>query len=487
MSNSNSFAALVFTYLVLVQNLTMIFCGWFTVEEKFDSPIILWWTPFTGETGNLRTCGENTCYFTENQTYLSNPKTKVVTFYGSSFTHLNLPIPRQPWHDWALLHEESPKNNPSFCYSALISLFNYTATWSRKSSFPLTLLSLPKLSDITDGEYFIPVAKKNLIRVQEGLSPIAYVQSSCNAPSERDLYVEELQKFIKIDSYGKCLNNKPLPQHLEDPADGMNNEDFFQLMAKYKFTIAFENAIGDDYITEKLWRPLILGSVPIYMGSPSFEDWLPHSNSAVSVRNFTSPESLADYLHSLNDDDIAYSRMLSHKLHGTVDNNDLIVAMEGRSWSAGHEDDFQSENFVEAFECYLCSEIHRKQLEENAGYSTRRESSVDTSHYNCSAPLHPVTQKINFDSWWVEHWNHAGAEANIIGRFALRNLNYTSEEFHKIINRLVKSSCIEPRNGGRSQGTGHRPKQQQFGSQSSTPFASSETLGEKAAHIHGSL
>lgn len=131
--------------------------------------------------------------------------------------------------------------------------------------------------------------------------------------------------------------------------------------------------------------------------------------------------------------------MLSHKLHGTVDNNDLIVAMEGRSWSAGHEDDFQSENFVEAFECFLCSEIHRKQLEENAGYSTRRESSVDTSHYNCSAPLHPVTQKINFDSWWVEHWNHAGAEANIVGRLALRNLNYTSEEFHKLVSLEISN------------------------------------------------
>lgn len=49
----------------------------------------------------------------------------------------------------------------------------------------------------------------------------------------------------------------------------MNSDDFLQLMAKYKFTIAFENAIGDDYITEKLWRPLMLGSVPIYLGSPS--------------------------------------------------------------------------------------------------------------------------------------------------------------------------------------------------------------------------
>lgn len=189
----------------------------------------------------------------------------------------------------------------------------------------MTLLSLPKLNDITgiqpisfisliladsvyfpnknvDEKYFIPVAKKNIIRVQEGLSPVVYVQSSCNAPSERDLYVKELQKFISIDSYGKCLNNKPLPKQLsklrfpfpsyiklhfffslEDPSDGMSNEDFFQLMAKYKFTIAFENAIGDDYITEKLWRPLILGSVPIYMGSPSFE-----VNLDISYKMFSS-------------------------------------------------------------------------------------------------------------------------------------------------------------------------------------------------------
>lgn len=45
----------------------------------------------------------------------------------------------------------------------------------------------------------------------EGLAPVVYVQSSCDAPSDRDSYVTELMKFIKIDSYGKCLNNKQLP------------------------------------------------------------------------------------------------------------------------------------------------------------------------------------------------------------------------------------------------------------------------------------
>jgi alpha-1,3-fucosyltransferase 10 len=51
----------------------------------------------------------------------------------------------------------------------------------------------------------------------------------------------------------------------------MHHDDFWQLLSKYKFAIAFENAVCEDYITEKLWRPLILGTIPIYYGSPSVE------------------------------------------------------------------------------------------------------------------------------------------------------------------------------------------------------------------------
>lgn len=49
------------------------------------------------------------------------------------------------------------------------------------------------------------------------------------------------------------------------------NEELLHFISKYKFIIAFENSICDDYITEKLWRPLIVGSVPIYLGSPTVE------------------------------------------------------------------------------------------------------------------------------------------------------------------------------------------------------------------------
>lgn len=49
------------------------------------------------------------------------------------------------------------------------------------------------------------------------------------------------------------------------------NEDYLNFVSKYKFIIAFENALCEDYITEKLWRPLIVGAIPIYFGSPTIE------------------------------------------------------------------------------------------------------------------------------------------------------------------------------------------------------------------------
>lgn len=60
--------------------------------------------------------------------------------------------------------------------------------------------------------------------------------------------------------------------------------------------IAFENAISKDYVTEKFFNPLVIGSVPVYLGAPNIEDFIPGKNSFVDVRNFDSPKDLADFL-----------------------------------------------------------------------------------------------------------------------------------------------------------------------------------------------
>ena len=56
---------------------------------------------------------------------------------------------------------------------------------------------------------------------------------------------------------------------LSNPVTGMDHEEFYKLLATYKFTIAMENGVCSDYITEKFWRPFIVGSVPIIFGSPT--------------------------------------------------------------------------------------------------------------------------------------------------------------------------------------------------------------------------
>lgn len=45
---------------------------------------------------------------------------------------------------------------------------------------------------------------------KRNLAPLLYIQSDCDTASNRDIYVAELMKYIRIDSYGACLNNAQL-------------------------------------------------------------------------------------------------------------------------------------------------------------------------------------------------------------------------------------------------------------------------------------
>ena len=128
----------------------------------------------------------------------------------------------------------------------------------------------------------------------------------------RDQYVSELMKFIPVDSYGTCLNNKELPSDIQG-SENFESEKFLRFLAQYKFVIAFENAICDDYVTEKLWRTLAIGSIPIYMGAPNVQSLLPNDKSALLVQNYASPAELATHIKKINSNDSEYGTYLQHK------------------------------------------------------------------------------------------------------------------------------------------------------------------------------
>ena len=289
----------------------MLATGWEGPASYPDIPVMVWWTPFTGDDG-VQQCGQYQCYVTNDRRYRHHPSTRAIFFYGTDFKPDDVPVPRKISENWALLHEESPKNNPIFAHRELIRHFNFTSTFKQSSDLPLTTQYLESVDYLTSDRYMVSVETKSQLQVTQGLAPVAYVQSGCDTPSARDQWVEQLMKYIPVDSYGTCLNNKPLPSDLQG-SEQFENEKFLKFLAQYKFVIAYENAICDDYVTEKLWRTLAIGSVPVYMGASNIETLLPNTDSAVLVKNFQSTADVAEYLHKVNSDDEIYKSYLRHK------------------------------------------------------------------------------------------------------------------------------------------------------------------------------
>ncbi|XP_076770104.1 GDP-fucose protein O-fucosyltransferase 3 isoform X2 [Arvicanthis niloticus] len=323
-------------------------------RDKVDAgsyPIVLWWSPLTGETGRLGQCGADACFFTINRTFQHHPMTKAFLFYGTDFNIDSLPLPRKAHHDWALFHEESPKNNYKLFHEPVITLFNHTATFSRHSDLPLTTQYLEGVEVLKSLRYLVPLQSKNNLR--QKLAPLVYVQSDCDPPSDRDSYVRELMAYIEVDSYGECLQNRDLPQQLKNPAS-MDADAFYRVIAQYKFILAFENAVCDDYITEKFWRPLKLGVVPVYYGSPTIADWLPSDRSAILVSEFSHPRELASFIRRLDYDDGLYETYVEWKLKGEISNQRLLTALREREWGV---QDINQDNYIDTFECMVCRRV----------------------------------------------------------------------------------------------------------------------------------
>ncbi|CAG2234553.1 FUT10 [Mytilus edulis] len=129
-------------------------------NETVTEPIILWWTPFTGDAGSYKKCGDVKCFFTNNRLYKDHDKLQAFIFYGTDFKPFDLPVPRKPNHDWGLLHEESPKNNYLFSHEEIMELFNYTSTFRRESSYPISTQYVDSIKWLEDQTYIVPVQRE---------------------------------------------------------------------------------------------------------------------------------------------------------------------------------------------------------------------------------------------------------------------------------------------------------------------------------------
>jgi hypothetical protein len=134
-------------------------------------------------------------------------------------------------------------------------------------------------------------------------SPAVTFISSSHDRSGRIAYLEELMRHMPVDSYGKVRQNRTLER------DG-GAKTKRRTLARYRFTLAFENAVDEDYVTEKFFDPLCTGSVPVYLGAPNIDDFAPGQHCFINVAKYDSPRHLAAHLIELADDPTAYNRYL---------------------------------------------------------------------------------------------------------------------------------------------------------------------------------
>jgi hypothetical protein len=218
-----------------------------------------------------------------------------VVFHVPSLDPAQLPIKRagQLWVAWSL---ESRGMCPPLDDPALMSRFDLTMTYERSSDvwWP----------------YFGPGTVPGLrapVEARTAAAPVVWLQSNAFDRGGRVLFAAELMRGVRVDSFGPVLRNQA---ELIPPGHAPRMD----LYRRYKFTLAFENSIATDYVTEKLYEPLTAGSVPVYRGAEEVADLVPSPDCYVDASRFASATDLASYLVHLdsNDDEyLAYHRWRS--------------------------------------------------------------------------------------------------------------------------------------------------------------------------------
>ena len=78
-------------------------------------------------------------------------------------------------------------------------------------------------------------------------------------------------------------------------------EDKLFEVSKSKFSLAFENARHDDYVSEKIYDVMVAGTVPIYSGAPNIKEYVPEA-CYIDFHAFKDYEELYNFISTMSDE-----------------------------------------------------------------------------------------------------------------------------------------------------------------------------------------
>lgn len=121
-------------------------------------------------------------------------------------------------------------------------------------------------------------------------------------------------------SFGRCYGN--YPQTIKPKIDGAwDSPNLIDTYKDYKFVIAMENTIVNGYITEKILNAFYSGSIPIYWGSSTINDFF-NKNAFINVSDFNTFEDCVNYVITMSDEQIR--QMQQEPIYSNHCNSDLL-------------------------------------------------------------------------------------------------------------------------------------------------------------------
>ncbi len=228
------------------------------------------------------------CSFTTDLREL--PSADAVVFHIPT-TPIPIPIDKVDGQRWIAWSFESEANYPQLTDAAFMEQFDLTMTYRRDADVVVAYCG---------PEDWLPFSPPPQPASREPV-PAVYFASNLRDRSGRTAYVRELMRHMPVDSYGRALNNRAL-------IDDRGAETKLTTISRYRFTLAFENSIAPGYVTEKFYEPLLVGSVPVYLGAPDIAEHSPAADCYIDVGDFADPSALAEYLLALSADETRYAR-----------------------------------------------------------------------------------------------------------------------------------------------------------------------------------
>ncbi|MEI8147311.1 MAG: glycosyltransferase family 10 [Alphaproteobacteria bacterium] len=266
-------------------------------------PLILFRTGFFGAPPSLAGLSEqDQAFFTSDQDRL--PEATVVVFHIPDFSRrLHEDTPKYTGQSWVAWSMESTVNYPRLVDHAFMRVFDLRMTYERSSDIWNPYLPAP--------EAWWEAARLRRSEKRDDAQVVMF-QSAAIDRSGRNAFASNLMARLPVHSYGRHLNNR----QFTGPDLGRLSK--LQTIRRYRFCLALENSVAPDYVTEKIFDPLMVGTVPIYRGAPNVADFAP-PGSWIDGNLFKDPRELADYIGFLARTPAEYEKYFAWQARGPGD------------------------------------------------------------------------------------------------------------------------------------------------------------------------